>query len=78
MDRYNERTGQAVKDIYVYPLVRHARQRLSSDPTPETNTAESASPESLPESLPPIANAATASILDHFRSGKITPLFPTH
>jgi hypothetical protein len=78
MDRYNERTGQAVKDIYVYPLVRHARQRLCSDPTPETNTAESASPESLPESPPPVPNAARAAVLDHFRSGKITPLFPTH
>ena len=25
--------GQAVKEIYVYPLVRDARQRLCGDPT---------------------------------------------
>jgi hypothetical protein len=28
MDREHKADGQAIKDIYVYPLVRHARQRL--------------------------------------------------
>jgi hypothetical protein len=32
MDREHQRYGQAIKDIYVYPLVRDARQRLCSDP----------------------------------------------
>jgi len=32
MDRKHKAQGQAVKDIYVYPLVREARQRLCSDP----------------------------------------------
>ena len=31
MDRENKAQGQAVKDIYVYPLVRHVRQRLRGD-----------------------------------------------
>lgn len=31
MDRTNKAQGQAVKDIYVYPLVRDARQRLRGD-----------------------------------------------
>lgn len=30
MDREHKAHGQAIKDIYVYPLVRDARQRLSS------------------------------------------------
>jgi len=33
MDGTHQRHGQAVKDIYVYPLVRDARQRLCGDPT---------------------------------------------
>jgi hypothetical protein len=34
MDREHRRHGQAIKDIYVYPLVRDARQRLcGGDPT---------------------------------------------
>ena len=32
MDREHQRHGQAIKDIYVYPLVRDARQRLCGDP----------------------------------------------
>ena len=34
MDREHRGHGQAVKDIYVYPLVHGARQRLCSDPRP--------------------------------------------
>jgi len=33
MDREHKAHGQAVKDIYVYPLVRNARQRLCKDLT---------------------------------------------
>ena len=33
MDREHKADGQAIKDIYVYPLVRHARQRLCSRST---------------------------------------------
>jgi hypothetical protein len=33
MDREHQAHGQAVKDIYVYPLVRDARQRLRGDLT---------------------------------------------
>ena len=33
MDREHKAHGQAVKNIYVYPLVRDARQRLRGDPT---------------------------------------------
>ncbi len=33
MDREHNAHGQAVKDIYVYPLVRNARQRLCGDLT---------------------------------------------
>lgn len=33
MDREHTAHGQAIKDIYVYPLVRDARQRLRGDPT---------------------------------------------
>jgi hypothetical protein len=33
MDRKHEAHGQAVKDVYVYPLVRDARQRLCGDLT---------------------------------------------
>jgi hypothetical protein len=33
MDREHKAYGQAIKDIYVYPLVRDARQRLCSDST---------------------------------------------
>ena len=32
MDREHQRHGQAIKDIYVYPLVRDARQRLCAEP----------------------------------------------
>jgi hypothetical protein len=32
IDREHQAAGQAVKAIYVYPLVRNARQRLSCDP----------------------------------------------
>jgi hypothetical protein len=33
MDREHKAQGQAIKDIYVYPLQRDARQLLRSDPT---------------------------------------------
>ena len=33
MDREHENHGRAIKNIYVYPLDRDARQRLCSDPT---------------------------------------------
>jgi hypothetical protein len=33
MDREHQHHGQAIKDIYVYPLVREARQLLCGDPT---------------------------------------------
>ena len=33
MDREHQHHGQAIKDIYVYPLVRDARQLLCGDPT---------------------------------------------
>ena len=33
MDREHENHGRAIKDIYVYPLLRDARQRLCTDPT---------------------------------------------
>jgi hypothetical protein len=33
MDREHKADGQAVKDIYIYPLVRDAQQRLCSDST---------------------------------------------
>ena len=33
MDREHQNHGQAVKDVYVYPLVRDARERLCGDPT---------------------------------------------
>jgi len=33
MDREHKAHGQVIKDIYVYPLVRDARQRLCCDPT---------------------------------------------
>jgi hypothetical protein len=33
MDREHKAHGQAIKDIYVYPLVRDVRQRLCGDPT---------------------------------------------
>jgi len=33
MDREHKADGQAIKDIYVYPLVRDAKQRLCSDST---------------------------------------------
>lgn len=35
MDRAHARHGRAVKDIYIYPLCRDARQRLCQDPAPE-------------------------------------------
>ncbi len=31
MDREHQKHGQAIKDIYIYPLVRDARQRLCGD-----------------------------------------------
>jgi Domain of unknown function (DUF4338) len=39
MDREHRGHGQAVKDIYVYPLVHDARQRLCSDPGPTYGNA---------------------------------------
>jgi hypothetical protein len=33
MDREHQKHGQAIKDIYIYPLVSDVRQRLSSDST---------------------------------------------
>jgi hypothetical protein len=33
MDREHQRHGQVIKDIYVYSLVRDARERLCGDPT---------------------------------------------
>ena len=32
MDREHKTHGQAIKDIYLYPLVRDAQQRLCGDP----------------------------------------------
>jgi len=34
MDRDHENHGRAIKDIYIYPLARDARQRLCGDPAP--------------------------------------------
>jgi len=31
MDREHQKHGQAIKDIYIYPLVHDVRQRLCSD-----------------------------------------------
>jgi hypothetical protein len=37
------RDGQAIKDIYVYPLCRTARKRLCQDPAPKcTGSIEAA------------------------------------
>ena len=33
LDREHKANGQAIKNIYVYPLVRDARKRLCSDST---------------------------------------------
>jgi hypothetical protein len=33
MDREHKADGQAIKDIYIYPLVRNVRQRLYGDST---------------------------------------------
>jgi hypothetical protein len=33
MDREHQNHGQAIKDLYVYPLVRDARERLCGEPT---------------------------------------------
>jgi hypothetical protein len=42
MDRMHACDGQAVKDIYVYPLCREARKRLCQDPAPKfTGSIES-------------------------------------
>jgi len=38
-DREHKSHGQAIKDIYVYPLVRDAQQRLCSDPAPTPGNA---------------------------------------
>jgi hypothetical protein len=47
MDREHKAHGQAVKDIYVYPLVRNARRWLCSDSSRvKKNIAEFASPTS--------------------------------
>ena len=35
MDREHHKHGQAIKEIYVYPLVRDARQHLCADPRQE-------------------------------------------
>jgi hypothetical protein len=32
MDRTHKKHGQAVKDIYIYPLIHNARQQLCDDP----------------------------------------------
>jgi hypothetical protein len=41
MDRAHTRDGQAIKNIYVYPLCRDARERLCKDPAPKfTGSAE--------------------------------------
>jgi hypothetical protein len=42
MDREHKSHGQAIKDIYVYPLVRDARHRLCSDPAPTHGNASRA------------------------------------
>jgi hypothetical protein len=34
MDRKHAAQGKAVKDLYVYPLCRHAQQRLRSSTAP--------------------------------------------
>jgi hypothetical protein len=41
-DREHKSHGQAIKDIYVYPLVRDARQRLCRDPVPTHGNAPQA------------------------------------
>ena len=33
MDREHKNHGLSIKDIYLYPLIRNARQYLCSDPT---------------------------------------------
>jgi len=33
MDREHQNHGQAIKDIYVYPLIRHVKERLCDEPT---------------------------------------------
>ena len=33
MDREHRNHGQAIKDIYLYPLIRHAKERLCDGPT---------------------------------------------
>jgi Domain of unknown function (DUF4338) len=38
-DREHKSHGKAIKDIYVYPLVSDARQRLCSDPAPTHSNA---------------------------------------
>jgi hypothetical protein len=38
MDRKGQAHGHAIKDVYVYPLVRDARQRLGSDRMRSANT----------------------------------------
>ena len=48
MDREHKRHGQAIKDIYVYPLVRDARQRLCSNPVPTYGNAPHAELEEAP------------------------------
>jgi hypothetical protein len=40
MDREHRGHGQAVKDIYVYPLVHDAQQRLCSDPRPRAELVD--------------------------------------
>jgi hypothetical protein len=82
MDRENKLEGHAVKDIYVYPLVRHARQRLCSDLTPAPNTQESVPPESVsPESSIEVTLSREElhqrAVAERRRVGKITPLLPT-
>src|SRR5207237_9582075 len=44
MDREHKAHGQAIKNIYVYPLARDAKQRLCSGPTRQTNTKNISKP----------------------------------
>lgn len=38
MEQEHRSHGQIIRDIYIYPLVQHVRQRLCGDPSRQTNT----------------------------------------
>ena len=43
MDREHQAHGQSIKDIYLYPLLRDARQRLCTDSTRQIDTCRQTS-----------------------------------